>query len=81
MGNGWNNPEKLRLPEKIRTKSKKSKKKKVCYGHFTFTWSVEAVLPNVFLKQLQLHQKSRSTEGAKAGAVFSGAGALSNRPL
>jgi hypothetical protein len=28
----------------------------------------------------QLHQRSHSTRGAKAGAVFGGAGALPNRP-
>jgi hypothetical protein len=33
-----------------------------------------------FPKRLRLHQKSRSTRGARAGAVFGGAGALPNRP-
>jgi hypothetical protein len=33
----------------------------------------EVILPNIFLKQLQLHQKSRSTRRAKAGAVLGGA--------
>jgi hypothetical protein len=39
-------------------------------------------LPNVFLKRLQLHQKSHSTgrARARARAVFSGAGALQNGP-
>jgi hypothetical protein len=39
----------------------------------------EAVLPNDFLKWLQLHQKSRSTRGARA--ILGGAGALPNKPL
>jgi len=33
-----------------------------------------------FLKQLQLHQRSRSTERARAGAIFGGDRALPNRP-
>jgi hypothetical protein len=33
-----------------------------------------------FPKRLRLHQKSRSTRGARAGAVFGGAEALPNRP-
>ena len=33
-----------------------------------------------FSKQLQLHQKNRSTKEARAGAVFRGVGALPNRP-
>jgi hypothetical protein len=41
----------------------------------------EAVLPNVFLKRLHLHQRSRSTRGARAGAVLGGAVALPNRPF
>jgi hypothetical protein len=45
------------------------------------TQSGEAVLPNVFLKWLQLHQKSRSTREAGARAVLGGAGALPNGPL
>jgi len=38
-------------------------------------------LPNIFSKWLQLHQRSRSTRGAGAGAVFEGAGASANRPF
>jgi len=34
-----------------------------------------------FLKQLQLHQRSRSTGGTRAGAVFGGAGALPKQAL
>jgi hypothetical protein len=34
-----------------------------------------------FPKRLRLHKESRSTRGARAGAVFRGAGALPNRPL
>jgi hypothetical protein len=34
-----------------------------------------------FPKRLPLHQKSRSTRGARAGAVFGWAGALPNRPI
>jgi hypothetical protein len=51
------------------------------YIFLSILTSTEAVLPNVVLKRLQLHQKSRSTKGAGAGAVLSGAGALPNGPL
>jgi hypothetical protein len=83
-------PEKIRWGrwsiknKKNREKIKKKRKKKGYYGHFTFlfifTQSEEAVLPNVFLKRLQLHKKSRSTRGAGAEAVLVGAGALPNGP-
>jgi hypothetical protein len=61
-------------------KRKKKKKKKGHYGHFTLRQLEKAVLPNVFLKRLPLHQKSHSTEGARARVVLGGAGALPNRP-
>ena len=38
-------------------------------------------MPNVFLKQFQLHQISRSTRGVRAGAIFGETGDLPNRPL
>jgi hypothetical protein len=84
-------PEKIRWGrwriknKKIEKTIKKKRKRKGHYRHFTFlfifTQSEEAILPNVFLKRLQLHKKSRSTRGAGAEAVLVGARALPNGPL
>jgi hypothetical protein len=58
------------------------------YPLIQLTQLVEVVLPNVFLKRLHLHHRSRSTRGVRAGAllgeagaVLGEAGALPNRPI
>jgi hypothetical protein len=56
-------------------------------GGATFWWlhlaptrnPLEELFCQTFFKTTQLHQRSHSTRGARAGAVFGGAGALPNR--
>jgi hypothetical protein len=58
-------------------------------GGATFWWlhlaptrnPPEELFCQTFFKTTQLHQRSHSTRGARAGAVFGGAGALPNRPF
>lgn len=69
------------LMKKIKKKIKiyKEKKRRVLWTSHPLihlihlTQPGEVILPNIFLKQLQLHQKSRSTRRARAGAVLGGA--------
>jgi hypothetical protein len=57
-------------------------------GGATFWWlhlaptrnPPEELFCQTFFKTTQLHQRSHSTRGARAGAVFGGAGALPNTP-
>jgi hypothetical protein len=55
MGTGWNNPEKVRLPEK-RTKSKEKTKKRKCVMEISLLHGQEKPFcQTFFLKWLQLH--------------------------
>jgi hypothetical protein len=64
-------------------KNKKEKKRALwTFQHFIHhTQLGESVLPNVFLKRIQLHHRICSTSIATAGAATAGAGALPNTPL
>jgi hypothetical protein len=82
---GEDNDEKRKNVKKVKKIKKKKVKKEGALRTFHplvhSTQLGEVVLPNVSLKQLQLHQRSRSTRVARAGAVLSEAGALPNRPV
>jgi hypothetical protein len=69
------------IDEENEEKIKEKKASRTFHPVIHLTQVGEAVLSNIFLKRLQLHQKSRSTRGAGARAILGGAGALPNRPF
>jgi hypothetical protein len=75
-------PESSGRLEKKREKSKKKRRALWTFHRFVnLTQLGETVLPNILLKRLQFHEKSRSTKEVVDGAVLSGAGALPNMPV
>ena len=81
-GREINEKRERKYKERKKENGKKEKRKK--RGNLDFLQPQskrQSCFAKRFLKQLQLHQRSRSTGGARAGAVFGGAGALPNRPL